>query len=242
MIELLHVSKTFQNSWQALAEINFTIDKGEFVFLIGPSGSGKSTILRLLMMEDFPDRGVVKVAGFGSDCIKRRQIPQLRRKLGVIFQDFKLLPERTVYENVAFALEVTGTPHGMVHKKSMAALNQVGLSHKRHSLPHQMSGGEQQKVAIARALVNDPFILLADEPTGNVDPQGTLEIIQILKDINARGTAVLMATHEQELVKKMPYRVLMLDNGKIEKDLPARITHRRGEEGSDNRDQITGNR
>lgn len=230
MIELLHVSKTFQNSWQALTEINFSIAKGEFVFLIGPSGSGKSTILRLLMMEDFPDQGVVKVAGFGSDCIKRRQIPQLRRKLGVIFQDFKLLPERTVYENVAFALEVTGASHGMVHNKSMAALNQVGLSHKRHSLPHQMSGGEQQKVAIARALVNDPFILLADEPTGNVDPQGTLEIIRILKDINARGTAVLMATHEQELVKKMPYRVLMLDNGKIEKDLPARITHRRGEE------------
>lgn len=230
MIELIHVSKTFQNSWQALTDINFSIEKGEFVFLIGPSGSGKSTILRLLMMEELPDEGVVKVAGFGSDCIKRRQIPQLRRKLGVIFQDFKLLPERTVYENVAFALEVTGTSHGVIHKKSMAALNQVGLSHKRHSMPYQMSGGEQQKVAIARALVNEPFLLLADEPTGNVDPEGTLEIIGILKDINAKGTAVLMATHEQELVKKMPHRVLMLNNGRIEKDLPAKLLQRRREE------------
>jgi cell division transport system ATP-binding protein len=230
MIELIHVSKTFQNSWQALSDINFTIDKGEFVFLIGPSGSGKSTILRLLMMEERPDQGVVKVAGFGSDCIRRRQIPQLRRKLGVIFQDFKLLPERTVYENVAFALEVTGESHAQIHKKSMAALNQVGLSHKRHSLPYQMSGGEQQKVAIARALVNQPFILLADEPTGNVDPQGTLEIIEILKNINAQGTAVLMATHEQDLVKKMPFRVLVLNAGKIERDLPGKIIRRGTEE------------
>jgi cell division transport system ATP-binding protein len=232
MIELIHVSKTFQNSWQALTDINFLIGKGEFVFLIGPSGSGKSTILKLIMMDDFPDQGVVKVAGFGSDCIKRRQIPQLRRKLGVIFQDFKLLPERTVYENVAFALEVTGESHALIHKKSMAALNQVGLSHKRHSLPYQMSGGEQQKVAIARALVNQPFILLADEPTGNVDPQGTLEIIELLKDINAQGTAVLMATHEQELVKKMPHRVLMLDGGRVVRDLPAKLPSRRAEDSS----------
>jgi cell division transport system ATP-binding protein len=229
MIELIHVSRTYQNDWQALKDVNFTIEKGEFVFMTGPSGSGKSTIIRLMMMEEFPDEGVVKIAGFGSDCIKKKEIPQLRRKLGVIFQDFKLLPERTVYENVAFALEVTGVSSGIIHKKSMAALNQVGLSHKRHSLPYQMSGGEQQKVAIARALVNEPFILLADEPTGNVDPVGAREIIGLLKDINAKGTAVLMATHEQEMVRSMPYRVLMLNNGQIEKDLPGKITKRRME-------------
>ncbi len=228
MIELVHVTKTFQNSWTALKDISFELEKGEFVFLIGPSGSGKSTILKTIMMEILPDEGLVKVAGFGSDCIKARDIPKLRRKLGVIFQDFKLLPEKTVYENVAFALEVTGTAVKAIHKKSMAALNEVGMSHKRHSFPYQLSGGEQQKSAIARALVNDPFILLADEPTGNVDPAGTLEIIQILKNINAKGTAVLMATHEHELVKKMPHRVIELEAGAIIRDMPGKSHYRRG--------------
>ncbi|MBI5806312.1 cell division ATP-binding protein FtsE [candidate division TA06 bacterium] len=228
MIELVHVTKTFQNSWTALKDISFELEKGEFVFLIGPSGSGKSTILKTIMMEILPDEGLVKVAGFGSDCIKARDIPKLRRKLGVIFQDFKLLPEKTVYENVAFALEVTGAAERLIHKKSMAALNEVGMSHKRHSFPYQLSGGEQQKTAIARALVNDPFILLADEPTGNVDPAGTLEIIQILKNINAKGTAVLMATHEHELVKKMPHRVIELEAGAIIRDMPGKSHYRRG--------------
>lgn len=228
MIELVHVTKTFQNSWTALKDISFELEKGEFVFLIGPSGSGKSTILKTIMMEILPDEGLVKVAGFGSDCIKARDIPRLRRKLGVIFQDFKLLPEKTVYENVAFALEVTGAAEKAIHKKSMAALNEVGMSHKRHSFPYQLSGGEQQKSAIARALVNDPFILLADEPTGNVDPAGTLEIIQILKNINAKGTAVLMATHEHELVKKMPHRVIELEAGAIIRDMPGKSHYRRG--------------
>jgi cell division transport system ATP-binding protein len=228
MIELVHVTKTFQNSWTALKDISFELEKGEFVFLIGPSGSGKSTILKTIMMEILPDEGLVKVAGFGSDCIKARDVPKLRRKLGVIFQDFKLLPDKTVYENVAFALEVTGAPEKSIHKKSMAALNEVGMSHKRHSFPYQLSGGEQQKSAIARALVNDPFILLADEPTGNVDPAGTLEIIQILKNINAKGTAVLMATHEHELVKKMPHRVIELEAGAIIRDMPGKSHYRRG--------------
>jgi len=228
MIELVHVTKTFQNSWTALKDISFELEKGEFVFLIGPSGSGKSTILKTIMMEILPDEGLVKVAGFGSDCIKARDIPKLRRKLGVIFQDFKLLPDKTVYENVAFALEVTGAPEKAIHKKSMAVLNEVGMSHKRHSFPYQLSGGEQQKSAIARALVNDPFILLADEPTGNVDPAGTLEIIQILKNINAKGTAVLMATHEHELVKKMPHRVIELEAGAIIRDMPGKSHYRRG--------------
>ncbi|MDO9390280.1 MAG: cell division ATP-binding protein FtsE [bacterium] len=228
MIELVHVTKTFQNSWTALKDISFELEKGEFVFLIGPSGSGKSTILKTIMMEILPDEGLVKVAGFGSDCIKARDIPKLRRKLGVIFQDFKLLPEKTVYENVAFALEVTGAPEKAIHKKSMAVLNEVGMSHKRHSFPYQLSGGEQQKSAIARALVNDPFILLADEPTGDVDPAGTLEIIQILKNINAKGTAVLMATHEHELVKKMPHRVIELEAGAIIRDMPGKSHYRRG--------------
>ncbi|MDP2807260.1 MAG: cell division ATP-binding protein FtsE [bacterium] len=228
MIEFVHVTKTFQNSWTALKDISFELEKGEFVFLIGPSGSGKSTILKTIMMEIMPDEGLVKVAGFGSDCIKARDIPKLRRKLGVIFQDFKLLPEKTVYENVAFALEVTGAAEKAIHKKSMAALNEVGMSHKRHSFPYQLSGGEQQKAAIARALVNDPFILLADEPTGNVDPTGTLEIIQLLKNINARGTAVLMATHEHELIKKMPHRVIELEAGAIIRDMPGKSHYRRG--------------
>jgi len=228
MIEFVHVTKTFQNSWTALKDISFELEKGEFVFLIGPSGSGKSTIIKTIMMEIRPDEGLVKVAGFGSDCIKAREIPKLRRKLGVIFQDFKLLPEKTVYENVAFALEVTGAAEKAIHKKSMAALNEVGMSHKRHSFPYQLSGGEQQKTAIARALVNDPFILLADEPTGNVDPTGTLEIIQLLKNINARGTAVLMATHEHELVKKMPHRVIELEAGAIIRDMPGKVHYRRG--------------
>jgi cell division transport system ATP-binding protein len=228
MIEFVHVSKTFQNSWTALKDVSFELEKGEFVFLIGPSGSGKSTIIKTIMMETMPDEGLVKVAGFGSDCIKARDIPRLRRKLGVIFQDFKLLPEKTVYENVAFALEVTGAAEKAIHKKSMAALNEVGMSHKRHSFPYQLSGGEQQKTAIARALVNDPFILLADEPTGNVDPTGTLEIIQLLKNINSKGTAVLMATHEHELVKKMPHRVIELEAGAIVRDMPGKSHYRRG--------------
>jgi len=228
MIKFVHVSKTFQNSWTALKDISFELEKGEFVFLIGPSGSGKSTIIKTIMMEIMPDEGLVKVAGFGSDCIKARDIPRLRRKLGVIFQDFKLLSEKTVYENVAFALEVTGAAEKAIHKKSMAALNEVGMSHKRHSFSYQLSGGEQQKTAIARALVNDPFILLADEPTGNVDPTGTLEIIQLLKNINSKGTAVLMATHEHELVKKMPHRVIELEAGAIIRDMPGKSHYRRG--------------
>jgi cell division transport system ATP-binding protein len=228
MIEFVHVSKTFQNSWTALKDVSFELEKGEFVFLIGPSGSGKSTIIKHIMMELRPDQGLVKVAGSGSDCIRHGEVPKLRRKLGVIFQDFKLLPEKTVYENVSFALEVTGAVEKTIHKKSMAALNGVGMSHKRHSFPYQLSGGEQQKVAIARAMVNEPFILLADEPTGNVDPAGTLEIIQMLKDINAKGTAVLMATHEHELVRKMPYRVIELEAGAIVKDIPGKLVHRRG--------------
>jgi cell division transport system ATP-binding protein len=177
----------------------------------------------MILMDEFPDEGTVRVAEHRSDQIRRSDIPKLRRKLGMIFQDFKLLTDRTVYENVAFALEVTGVSSGLIHKKSMAALNEVGLSHKRHCQPFQLSGGEQQKVAIARALVNDPFLLLADEPTGNVDPAGTLEILQLLRDINARGTAILMATHEQELVKKMPFRILTIEGGRLIMDTPNKL-------------------
>jgi cell division transport system ATP-binding protein len=227
MIEFKNVSKTFQSSWPALKEISFTIDRGEFAFIIGPSGSGKSTVLRMILMDQFPDDGTVRVAEYNSDSIRRSEIPKLRRKLGVIFQDFKLLTDRTVYENVAFALEVTGAPTDLIHKKSMAALNEVGLSHKRHCLPFQLSGGEQQKASIARALVNDPFLLLADEPTGNVDPAGTLEILQLLRDINAKGTAILMATHEQELVKKMPFRILTVEGGRLIRDTPNKLVSTR---------------
>lgn len=218
MIEFKNVTKIFQKNWYAVREINLKIDKGEFVFLVGKSGAGKSTLLRLIYLDIFPDSGEVNVAGFSSHTIKKQEIPFLRRKIGVIFQDFKLLMDKNVYENVAFALEVTNTPRRKIKELVMNALADVGITHKKNSFPYQLSGGEQQKVAIARALVREPFILLADEPTGNIDPAGSEEIIEILKEINTSGTAVLMATHQMELIKKLPRRVVTIDEGRIVED------------------------
>ncbi len=218
MIEFKNVTKIFQKNWYAVREINLKIDKGEFVFLVGKSGAGKSTLLRLIYLDIFPDSGEVNVAGFSSHTIKKKEIPFLRRKIGVIFQDFKLLMDKNVYENVAFALEVTNTPRRKIKELVMNALADVGITHKKNSFPYQLSGGEQQKVAIARALVREPFILLADEPTGNIDPAGSEEIIEILKEINTSGTAVLMATHQMELIKKLPRRVVTIDEGRIVED------------------------
>jgi len=222
MIEFRDVYKVYEKNWYALQGINLKIEKGEFVYVVGPSGAGKSTLLRLIYMDLFPTAGEVVVAGYSSSRIKPKEIPYLRRKIGVIFQDFKLLKDKNVYENVAFALEVIGTPRRKIKEKVLKVLAEVGISHKRHAFPYQLSGGEQQKVAIARALVRDPFILLADEPTGNIDPEGTREILELLKNINTSGTAVVMATHELSLIERFPRRLIRLEQGRIVEDTGVR--------------------
>jgi cell division transport system ATP-binding protein len=199
----------------ALRDVTFGVAKGEFVFLTGPSGAGKSTILKLLYMDERPSSGEVRVSGFSSRDVKRREIPELRRKLGIIFQDFRLLEDRTAEGNVAFALEVIGTPKSAIPNKVSRALTQVGLASKARAYPRELSGGEQQRVAFARALVNDPFVLIADEPTGNLDERATRGIFQLLREINAAGTAVLMATHDLELVRSSDYRCIELNHGEI---------------------------
>jgi cell division transport system ATP-binding protein len=199
----------------ALRDVTFGVAKGEFVFLTGPSGAGKSTILKLLYMDERPTSGEVRVSGFSSRDVKRGEIPELRRKLGIIFQDFQLLEERTAEGNVAFALEVIGTPKSAIPNKVSRALTQVGLASKARAYPRELSGGEQQRVAFARALVNDPFVLIADEPTGNLDERATRGIFQLLREINANGTAVLMATHDLELVRSSEYRCIELNHGEI---------------------------
>jgi len=215
MIEIRNVSKKFKKGWYALKNIDLSIAKGDFLFLTGQTGSGKTTLLRLIYMDIFPDEGEVAVAGFLSSTIKEEEIPFLRRRIGIIFQDFKLLRDKTIYENVAFALEVTGQSGRKMREKVMKVLTLVGLSHKRNDFPYTLSGGEQQKTAIARALVREPFILLADEPTGNIDPEGSEDIIKILQEVNTAGTAVLMATHDVELSKKMGGKFLNLEQGQI---------------------------
>jgi len=199
----------------ALRNITFGVAKGEFVFLTGPSGAGKSTILKLLYMDERPTSGEVRVSGYSSREVKRREVPELRRKLGIIFQDFRLLEERTAEANVAFALEVIGTPKSQIPNKVARALAQVGLASKTRAYPRELSGGEQQRVAFARALVNDPFVLVADEPTGNLDERATRGIFQLLREINAAGTAVLMATHDLDLVRSSEYRCIELNHGEI---------------------------
>jgi cell division transport system ATP-binding protein len=199
-----------------LKRVSLAVRPGEFVFLVGPSGAGKSTVLRLIYMAEPPAEGQVIVGRFNSNTITPKEIPYLRRQLGIIFQDFRLLEDRTVYDNVAFALQVTGTKRRDIKRKVLRALANVGLSHKRYQMPHELSGGEQQRVAIARALVNDPFILLADEPTGNLDPVTTEGIMELLDKINARGTAILMATHNYTLfeVRHAPNkRVIRIEGG-----------------------------
>src|SRR5512143_389427 len=199
----------------ALRDVTFAVAKGEFVFLTGPSGAGKSTILKLLYMDERPTSGEVRVSGYSSREVKRREIPELRRKLGIIFQDFRRLEDRTAEANVAFALEVIGTPKASIPNKVARALAQVGLASKARAYPRELSGGEQQRAAFARALVNDPFVLVADEPTGNLDERATRGIFQLLREINAAGTAVLMATHDLDLVRSSDYRCIELNHGEI---------------------------
>ncbi|CUS78689.1 cell division transport system ATP-binding protein [Candidatus Kryptonium thompsonii] len=200
MVEFNNVSVWFDDNL-VFKDLNFKVNDGEFVFVTGPTGSGKSTLLRLIYMDIFPNRGKVIVGRFDSRKIKKRQIPYLRRRLGIVFQDFKLLDDRNVFENVAFALYVTGAKRKEINRKVLMALTEVGLSHKKNSMPDELSGGEQQRVAIARAIVNEPFLILADEPTGNLDPDTSTEIIELLKRINLRGTSIIMATHNYSIIE-----------------------------------------
>ncbi len=218
VIEFRKVYKVYERNWAALKNINLKVEKGEFAFLIGATGAGKSTLLRLIFMDEPPTSGEVIVLGHSSADIRSKNIPHLRRKIGIVFQDFKLLNDRNCFDNVAFSLEVTGAPKKLIKKKVLQALTQTRLSHKRNSYPFQLSGGEQQRVAIARAVVREPSILLADEPTGNIDPEGTTEVLELLRDINAAGTSIIMATHSAETVRKYHYRVIRLDHGEIRHD------------------------
>jgi cell division transport system ATP-binding protein len=218
IISMVDVGMTYPNGKVALADVNVAIPGGDFVFLVGPSGAGKSTFIRLLIREQLPTSGRVFVAGRDLARLRRRDVPRLRRRVGIVFQDFRLLPNKTVSENVGFALEVTGAPRDRIRTRVPQLLSLVGLSEHGHHLPNQLSGGEQQRTAIARALVHDPPILIADEPTGNLDPVTSWEIIQLLLQINALGTTVLMATHNQEIVNALRRRVLALEGGRLVRD------------------------
>jgi cell division transport system ATP-binding protein len=218
MITFQNVSKVYKGEIKALLRCTANIEKGEFVFLVGPSGSGKSTMLRLINREEVSDEGVLYVAGKDIAKLSSWRVPYLRRNIGCIFQDYKLLPNKSVYENVAFALEVIGRPRHVVHAQVPAILDLVGLEPKAENLPDELSGGEQQRVSIARAFVNRPLILLADEPTGNLDPATSVGIMRLLDRINRTGTTVVMATHDRSIVDTMQRRVIELDQGEIVRD------------------------
>ena len=219
MIHLSHVSKSYKTSTRpALDDVTIDVDKGEFVFVIGPSGSGKSTFLRLVLREDTPTSGQIQVAGKDLVKLRRSKVPSHRRRLGCVFQDFRLLSNKTVEQNVGFALEVIGRPRAAIKKIVPEVLELVGLEGKARRLPHELSGGEQQRVAIARAFVNRPLLLLADEPTGNLDPDTSADIMLLLERINRTGTTVLMATHDNNIVDSMRRRVIELQLGKVVRD------------------------
>ena len=218
MIRLKDVEKTYENGTEALQGISFTIEDGEFVFLVGPSGSGKSTIIKLLTGEVIPTAGRVMVNGFSMSRISDRQIPYMRRTIGVIFQDFRLIPKKTVFDNLSLAMRAVGASPREIRKRIPYVLDLVGLSRKEDRYPTQLSGGEQQRVAIARALVNNPQMIIADEPTGNLDPQRSLEIMMLLEKINELGTTMLVVTHEKELVNRFSKRVIAIEGGRIISD------------------------
>ena len=215
MIETHHLSKLYSRGLYALQDLSLTVVKGEFVFLTGPSGAGKSTLLRLLLCQEKPSEGEIFVNGHDLTKLSRGDIQEYRRGIGFIFQDFKLIPSRTVFENVAFVLEVLGVPSAQQRRRAFQVLKWVGLQHRINAYPRDLSGGEQQRIAIARALVNDPALILADEPTGNLDPDLSLEIMNLLREINAGGTTVLVATHDRELIRLVGRRTITLDQGKI---------------------------
>lgn len=215
MIETHHLSKFYSRGVYALRDLSLTVEKGEFVFLAGPSGAGKSTFLRLLLLQERPSEGELFVNGDNLSALSRRDIQEYRRGIGFVFQDFKLIPSRTVLENIAFVPQVLGVPAGQQRRRAFQVLKWVGLQHRMNAYPRDLSGGEQQRVSIARALVGDPTILLADEPTGNLDPDLSLEIMNLLREVNAGGTTVLVATHDRELMRLVGRRTITLDAGRV---------------------------
>jgi len=215
VIETHHLSKLYSRGLYALRDLNLTVNKGEFVFLTGPSGAGKSTFLRLLLVQEKPSEGELFVNGHNLAMLSRSDIQEYRRGIGFIFQDFKLIPSRTVFENISFVSEVLGVPAAQQKRRAFQVLKWVGLQHRMNAYPHDLSGGEQQRIAIARALASDPMLLLADEPTGNLDPDLSLEIMNLLREINAGGTTVLVATHDRELIRLVGRRTITLDQGRV---------------------------
>lgn len=218
MIEFSGVHKRYEGGVLALNGIDLRIDKGEFVFLVGPSGSGKSTLLKLMIREEIADSGTILLNNYKVHCMRDRYVPFLRRSIGIVFQDFRLLPDKTVYENVAFAMRIVRKPARVIRRQVPMLLSLVGLSSKSNNYPHELSGGEQQRVAMARALANNPSVLIADEPTGNLDPENAWEIMRVLNEINMRGTTVVVATHAKDIVDTMKKRVVVLEKGRILRD------------------------
>ncbi|MBO4693716.1 MAG: cell division ATP-binding protein FtsE [Clostridia bacterium] len=218
VIEFKGVSKTYPSGTHALADVNIRINKGEFAFVVGSSGAGKSTFMKLIMREEKANTGTIMVNGFNLTKMRRKSIPKLRRTMGIVFQDFRLIPKMNVFDNVAFAMHVVGANKKEIRKEVAKALSKVGLGEKARSMPTELSGGEQQRVGLARALVNSPDLIIADEPTGNVDPNMSYEIVSLLTEINKRGTTVLMVTHDHNLVRDFKHRVIMLDSGRIVAD------------------------
>ncbi|WP_369417962.1 cell division ATP-binding protein FtsE [Cohnella mopanensis] len=218
MIEMQDIWKTYADGTTALQGVNVVIDRNEFVYIVGPSGAGKSTFMKLIYREEVPTKGQISVNGFNIGKLKHRKIPYVRRNIGVIFQDYKLLPKLSAFENVAFAMEVIETPRRLIRRRTMEVLELVGLKHKASSLPAQLSGGEQQRVAIARAIVNSPAVIVADEPTGNLDPETSWGIMNLLEEINFRGTTIVMATHNKEIVNTLRKRVIAIERGTIVRD------------------------
>jgi len=215
MIQFYHVSKSYDGRQSAIHDISFRVHKGEFVFLTGPSGAGKTTLMKLILCAEYSDEGQILVAGRNVARLSQWDIPELRRQIGVVFQDFKLIERKTVFDNVALSLRIQDTPSEQIHRRTMSALKSVGIMQKHDKYPLQLSGGEQQRVAIARAIAKDPLILIADEPTGNLDYEVTQEIMGIIRDIHARGTTVLVATHDREMVKRLGRRTLHIEDGRM---------------------------
>ncbi|TBL73032.1 cell division ATP-binding protein FtsE [Paenibacillus thalictri] len=218
MIEMHDIWKTYADGTHALRGLSVRVNPSEFVYVVGPSGAGKSTFMKLIYREERPTKGSIFVNGFNLEKLKQRKIPYLRRNIGVVFQDFRLLPKLTIYENIAFAMEVIEAPKKIIKKRTLEVLELVNLKDKVNSLPTQLSGGEQQRIAIARAIVNNPSVIIADEPTGNLDPDTSWDIMKLMEEINFRGTTIIMATHNKEIVNTMRKRVLAIEHGHIVRD------------------------
>ncbi len=218
IIEMKDVTKKYSNGTTALRGVSINVDAGEFAYIVGPSGAGKSTFIKLLYREEKLDKGSLTVGNFNLAKIKKKDVPLLRRSVGVVFQDYKLLPKKTVYENIAYAMEVIGEKPRNIKKRVMEVLDLVGLKHKIRTFPNELSGGEQQRIAIARAIVNNPKVLIADEPTGNLDPENSWEIMSLLERINLQGTTVLMATHNSQIVNTLRHRVIAIEDGRVVRD------------------------